>query len=212
MTRCSHRRALALATLGLVAVVLWALAPEGAGRRDATADSPPAYVVDPFWPKPLPNAWGLGQVAGVATDPPRPRLDRPASADADRTTRRRHASPAALDLLQPGPLVMEFDADGNFVQGWAGPGYRRPRWPAGEHGIFVDHKDNVWMAGNAEHDHVVLKFSVTASSCCRSAPSTAAATDGGNPTTRGFWGSRPTSRWTRRPTKPTSPTATGTGG
>ena len=31
------------------------------------ADSP-GFQVDPFWPKPLPNNWILGQVAGVAVD------------------------------------------------------------------------------------------------------------------------------------------------
>src|SRR5687768_7245972 len=28
----------------------------------------PRFDVDPFWPKPLPNRWLLGQVAGVAVD------------------------------------------------------------------------------------------------------------------------------------------------
>ena len=28
----------------------------------------PAFQVDPFWPKPLPNNWILGQVSGIATD------------------------------------------------------------------------------------------------------------------------------------------------
>ena len=28
----------------------------------------PAFRVDPFWPKPLPNNWILGQVGGMAVD------------------------------------------------------------------------------------------------------------------------------------------------
>src|ERR1700680_3857905 len=32
----------------------------------------PQFQVDPFWPKPLPNNWILGQVSGIAVD----RLDR----------------------------------------------------------------------------------------------------------------------------------------
>jgi len=28
----------------------------------------PQFQVDPFWPKPLPNNWILGQVSGIATD------------------------------------------------------------------------------------------------------------------------------------------------
>src|SRR5438477_2441799 len=32
-------------------------------------DAPvPKFEVDPFWPKPLPNNWALGQVGGVAID------------------------------------------------------------------------------------------------------------------------------------------------
>ena len=27
------------------------------------------FAVDPFWPKPLPNNWIIGQVAGTAIDP-----------------------------------------------------------------------------------------------------------------------------------------------
>jgi len=34
----------------------------------AKSGSGPAYAVDPYWPKPLPNQWLLGQVAGIATD------------------------------------------------------------------------------------------------------------------------------------------------
>ena len=28
----------------------------------------PTFAVEPFWPKPLPNNWILGQVAGIAVD------------------------------------------------------------------------------------------------------------------------------------------------
>ena len=28
----------------------------------------PKFEVDPFWPKPLPNNWTLGQVGGIAVD------------------------------------------------------------------------------------------------------------------------------------------------
>ena len=28
----------------------------------------PQFQVEPFWPKPLPNNWILGQVSGIATD------------------------------------------------------------------------------------------------------------------------------------------------
>jgi hypothetical protein len=88
----------------------------------------------------------------------------------------------------PAPAVMEFDQDGNLLKAWGGPadpGFIGPHdpgtpgcdpdegcyWPAGEHGIFVDHNDNVWISGNGNgtggspwasnngYDSQVLKFS-----------------------------------------------------
>ncbi len=32
-----------------------------------SAEPAPQFQVDPFWPKPLPNNWLLGQVSGIAT-------------------------------------------------------------------------------------------------------------------------------------------------
>ena len=45
------------------------------------------------------------------------------------------------------PPVLEFDAAGNFIQGWGGSG-QGYEWPATEHGLFVDHKGFVWIGGN----------------------------------------------------------------
>lgn len=82
----------------------------------------------------------------------------------------------------PAPAVMQFDPEGNLLQAWGGPadpGFVGGRcdpadgctWPAGEHGIYVDHNDNVWIAGNGNgqggfpwagthgEDSQVLKFS-----------------------------------------------------
>jgi DNA-binding beta-propeller fold protein YncE len=57
----------------------------------------------------------------------------------------------------PAPPVMEFDLEGNLLHSWGGPGSGYD-WPANEHGIFVDHTGHVWLAGNGEKDHHVLKF------------------------------------------------------
>jgi DNA-binding beta-propeller fold protein YncE len=53
--------------------------------------------------------------------------------------------------------VLEFDADGNVVQSWGGPGEGYD-WPASNHGITVDHMDNVWIGGNDVFDSHILKF------------------------------------------------------
>ena len=39
-----------------------------ASARWLSPRTSPQFQVDPFWPKPLPNNWILGQVAGIATD------------------------------------------------------------------------------------------------------------------------------------------------
>ena len=39
-----------------------------AATAQGTAGMAPAFEVDPFWPKPLPNHWILGNTIGVAVD------------------------------------------------------------------------------------------------------------------------------------------------
>jgi DNA-binding beta-propeller fold protein YncE len=141
-------------TIGVAAAL--ACAGSSAAQRPDEVMAP-RFVVDPAWPKPLPNRWILGQVSGVAVD----RRDhvwivqRPRSLTDDERG-------AALDpprslCCRPAPPVMEFDAEGHLLQAWGGPGPGYD-WPASEHGIFVDHQDHVWLAGNGEKDHQVLKF------------------------------------------------------
>ncbi|TCZ55225.1 NHL repeat-containing protein [Roseicella aquatilis] len=118
---------------------------------------PPHYQVDPFWPKPLPNRWGIGQAAGVAVDA-RDHvwvIHRPRTMTEDE--RGASLSPPRSECCLPAPSIIEFDPDGNVVQAWGGPGHH-PSWPENEHGIYVDHRDNVWIAGNGANDHVLLKF------------------------------------------------------
>jgi hypothetical protein len=53
-------------------------------------------------------------------------------------------------LLCAGAAGLEFDQAGNLLNlGWSGTGYD---WPDIEHGVYVDHKDNVWLAGNGDKD------------------------------------------------------------
>lgn len=108
--------------------------------RDVTQRAP-TYEVDPMWPK-LPKQWILGQVSGVAVDS-RDHVwivQRPWSLNGDEVA----LNPEA-ECCRGAPPVMEFTAAGEYVQGWggAGQGYE---WPADEHGIHVDYKDNVWIS------------------------------------------------------------------
>lgn len=108
----------------------------------------PTFEVDPMWPKPLPNLWILGAVAGVAVD----RQDhvwvvhRPSTLQPNETR----------SIWRAAPPVLEFDPEGNLVQSWGGPGAGY-EWPDLEHGIYVD-DDAVWLGGGGEKDAQLLKF------------------------------------------------------
>src|SRR2546423_4505177 len=93
----------------------------------------PVFEVDPFWPKPLPNSWLMGQAAGVATKGDHVWVvQRPKSLTEDE--RGATLTPPRSLCCKPAPPVLEFDAGGNFIPAWGGPGHGPPR-PDNEHGI-----------------------------------------------------------------------------
>lgn len=118
---------------------------------------PDGFVFDPTWPKPLPDNWTLGNVVGVAVDA-RDHiwvLHRPGSLTAEEAGAA--ASPPLAECCRPAPPVIEFNQVGDVVQAWGGPGDGY-EWPQSEHGIFIDHLDNVWLGGSGGADAQVLKF------------------------------------------------------
>ncbi len=120
-------------------------------------DSSPRYAVDPYWPKPLPNNWILGQVAGIATDKNDHIwiIHRPLTLTVDE--RGMTTTPPQSKCCVAAPPVMEFDREGNLLRSWGGAGANYD-WPKNEHGIYVDPKGDVWVGGNAPTDHMLLKF------------------------------------------------------
>ena len=117
----------------------------------------PAFKVDPFWPKPLPNNWILGQISGVAVDAKDHVwiIHRPRSLTDDE--KGAALNPPRSKCCISAPPVIEFDQEGNVVQAWGGPGTGF-EWPGQEHGIRIDYKDHVWLGGNGKEDGQVLKF------------------------------------------------------
>lgn len=116
-------------------------------RREAQAATveAPKFEVDPFWPKPLPNHWVIGATIGVAVDS-RDHvwiLHRPSSLEA----KEQYLTNKEAQCCAAAPPVLEFDAAGNLVGHWGGPGTGFD-WPASNHGIDVDYKGNVWIGGN----------------------------------------------------------------
>ena len=129
----------------------------GVMAQPAAAEDVPRFQVDPFWPKPLPDSWIVGQVAGVAVDKNDHVwiIHRPGTLLDDEKEALKN--PPASRCCHPAPAVMEFDQEGNLLRHWGGPGAGYD-WPKSEHGIFVDGDGNVWIAGNDPSDAQILKF------------------------------------------------------
>jgi len=141
----------------------------------------PRFEVDPFWPKPLPNHWILGQTIGVSADAQDNVwiIHRPGSLEAGE----QHATtnPPIASCCAAAPPVLEFDSSGNLIRHWGGSGEGFD-WPISNHGITADNKGNVWIGSNGRgpqsargavngqdeegggvdsfHDNMVLKFTV----------------------------------------------------
>ena len=105
----------------------------------------PKFEVDPTWPK-LPAKWVWGQVSSISFDEQDNAwvLQRPSSVRDDQKDK-------------AAPPILEFDAAGNFIQGWGGPGPGYD-WPETEHGIYADPKGFIWVGGNGKTDNHLLKF------------------------------------------------------
>ncbi|HKB13931.1 MAG TPA: hypothetical protein VKD69_24875 [Vicinamibacterales bacterium] len=122
---------------------------DAGARASQASDDTPSYTVDASWPKPLPNHWLVGAVAGIAVD----------SRDHVWITHR----PSTLQpnetrsIWKAAPPVIEFDQDGTLVQAWGGPGAGY-EWPQLEHGIYVDAADHVWVGGGGDQDAQILEF------------------------------------------------------
>lgn len=154
----SHR----ILTLGLVLVVTPFLSScAGVGDSETTGVSAsggvPMFTVDPSWPLEMPNKWIMGAVTAVFVD---------AQDHVWVTHLRETLTPEETSVVQdpplgtccvPAPIVIEFDPQGNVVQGWGDPDTQDvSEFPRNPHGIFVDHNDFVWV-GSYRH-HRVMKF------------------------------------------------------
>jgi hypothetical protein len=113
----------------------------------AAPAAPPAFSVDPLWPKPLPNHWLLGSVTGVTVDAQDHLwvVHRGYDSFTSRTEIGLATTPkTAEDCCLPAPFVLEFDTAGALLSHWGGPGTGY-EWPVSPGGIAVDGKGNVWI-------------------------------------------------------------------
>ena len=137
-----------IGTAILVGVVVLGIGSRLADRAaEAAVTQAPRFEVDPFWPKPLPNKWILGQTIGVSVDAQDHVwiIHRAGSLEPGEV----HATtnPPTAQCCAPAPPILEFDSAGNLVGHWGGPGAGYD-WPDSNHGITVDYRGNVWIGGN----------------------------------------------------------------
>src|SRR6202166_2687445 len=104
----------------------------------------PKFEVDPFWPKPLPNHWVIGQTIGLSVDANDNVwiVHRPGSLEPKESYLKTNSAECCIAA----PDVLEFDPAGNLLHHWGkSEGHD---WPSSNHGITVDSKGNVWLGAN----------------------------------------------------------------
>lgn len=132
-----------IGTLTIASVVV-----ERRAAVEAAGPTAPRFEVDPLWPQPLPNHWILGQTIGVSVDAKDHIWIIHRAGSLEDNEKHATTTPQIAQCCAPAPPVLEFDPAGNLVGHWGGPstGYD---WPESNHGVTVDYKGNVWIAGNS---------------------------------------------------------------
>ncbi|MEM6605833.1 MAG: hypothetical protein AAF671_08740 [Pseudomonadota bacterium] len=122
----------------------------------------PRFRVDASWPS-VPDELMIGQIPGLAVDKGDNVwiLQRPNSLGFSDTGLAKE--PPAAVCCRPAPHVMQFSPEGKLLRAWGGVDHAPTvaginQWPANVHGLYIDKAGDVWIAGNGEGDHVVLKF------------------------------------------------------
>ena len=109
----------------------------------STAQAPPEFVVDPSWPKPLPEGWINATLGHPCVD----------AHDHILIIDRQNITEEEAETSVPTPPMMLFDLQGNLVDSWGDADIV----PMSIHGCGFDSENNVWVVGNA--DGIAQKYS-----------------------------------------------------
>lgn len=161
------------AALAAIAVVLAASgipAQAQTALQAAASGMPlPTYELDMSWPKlPLPNKWALGLINGIHVDKNNHLWLFHTPEALPRYLRGASTNPPTGKCCVPAPAVIELSETGDVLRAWGDPANNDHgfEWPTAGHGIYIDYKGNVWIAGSAtrpgedgrQPDGLVLKF------------------------------------------------------
>ena len=157
------------------------------GQATAKSNSIPRFVVDPFWPKPLPSdpvsgkPWVTGEVGGTCVD------SNDHVITVNRAFQNGLVAPETV-IAVPSPPVVEYDPDGNVVNAWPTNPAKAALLPSSIHGCFVDYQDNIWIAGNGDgivqkysHDGSTLLLQIGTKGVCDNPPANTCGNSGSNP-------------------------------
>ena len=110
----------------------------------------PRFEVDPFWPKPYPNHWVIGNVIGLDAD----KQDniwivhRPGTLENQESRLTRNES----ECCTAAPDVLAFNPAGNVIHSWgrddAAKTVPSHDWPSSNHGVTVAPDGTVWIGAN----------------------------------------------------------------
>ncbi len=135
---------LAISAIAVAGTTLATLSGSVLAQTSGTVQQVPKFRAEGSWAK-MPSQWVMSLVASTWND------------DQDHLwVLQRPRALSEEEQSKAAPPVLEFDAEGNFVQAWGGPGDGYD-WPQNEHGIHVDAGGFVWVGGNGEEDQI-LKF------------------------------------------------------
>ncbi len=95
----------------------------------------PTFTADENWPS-VPEQWLLGDVSSIAID----------ASDNAWLLHRPKVRQGEM-FRRTAPPVIGFDADGNYLNAWGGPGEGYD-WPQREHGLHIDNEGYFWLGGN----------------------------------------------------------------
>src|SRR5204863_8252844 len=133
---------LAVAIVAIIAGERIALQETASAQAGAAVTQIPKFHAEGAWPK-LPAKWIMAIVSSTWID-----------AQDHLWVLQRPNTLSAEEKPKAAPPVLEFDAAGNFIQAWGGPGAGYD-WPETEHGIYIDPKGFVWIGGNGNDDQIV---------------------------------------------------------
>jgi WD40 repeat protein len=110
----------------------------------------PKFEVDPFWPKPYPNHWVIGNVIGLDVDKQDDVwiVHRPGTLENQESRLTRNES----ECCTAAPDVLEFNPAGKLIRSWgrddAAKTVPSGDWPSSNHGVSVAPDGTIWIGAN----------------------------------------------------------------